>query len=301
MAAGSRLMQPNPPPVPTHTCAEPGAVRPPIRVFYAEPPIASDNLSIHAMGSRELMRPCIVNRPTGTGDYLIMAFHHQVELRPGAEPELHPGRCLVVWDRTSGHYYGNRDREWLHSWIHADGAFIAKHLAAARIPLNVPIADFDPALIEACVEAMHQEIHGHARPDEVIVENLLHTLVRQVARVAHAQAGRSGIPPAYLELRRWLEAHFAERITLADLAARVHCSVPHFCNEFKRHFQSSAIEFVIRLRLHRATMLLRDHNHRVSDIARAVGYDDIHHFSKLFSKHYGRSPRAMRQHLAAPG
>ncbi len=283
------------------TALPPAVIRAPIRVFYAEPPLDSDNLSIHAMGSRERMRPCIVNRPTGTGDFLIMAFHQQVELRPDGEAAVFPGRTLMVWEQTSGHYYGCRDQEWLHSWIHVDGAFIVKQLAAARIPLNRPIPDFDPTFIETCIEAMHQELHGYARPDEVIIENLLHILFRQVARVAHAQEARVDVPAAYLELRRWLEAHFAERITLAELAARVHCSVPHFCNEFKRHFQSSAIEFVIRLCLHRATMLLRDHNHRVSDIARAVGYDDIHHFSKLFSKHYGRSPRAMRQHLAAGG
>ena len=144
----------------------------------------------------------------------------------------------------------------------------------------------------------HREIHGHARPDEVIVENLLHNLIREIGRVVHVRSAGGDIPPAFLELRRHLEAHFAERIVLADLACRMHCSVPHFCAEFKRHFQTSAIEFVIRLRLHRAHMLLRDHNVGISAIAAEVGYDDIHHFSKLFRKRYGMSPRAMRAHLA---
>jgi AraC-like DNA-binding protein len=274
------------------------AVPPQIRVFYAEPPIDSDNLSIHALGANEWMAPCIINRPAGTGDHLLMAFHQEMELSPGAEPVRVPGDCLMVWTPTDGHYYGRTDQPWNHSWIHCDGTFVAKQLAAARIPTNTPIADFAPDILERCVADIHREIHGHARPDEVIVENLLHNLIREIGRVVHVRAAGGDIPPAFLELRRHLEAHFAERIVLADLACRMRCSVPHFCAEFKRHFQTSAIEFVIRLRLHRAHMLLRDHNVGISAIAAEVGYDDIHHFSKLFRKRYGMSPRAMRAHLA---
>jgi AraC family transcriptional regulator of arabinose operon len=296
------VAMPDPDPDPG-ALAEPPAMAglPPIRVFYADPPILSADLAIHALGTRERMRPCIVNRPAGTGDYLLMCFHGEVELWQDGQPQLMPGRTMVVWDPGSGHYYGNRTRPWWHSWIHCAGATVAALLRASGLPCNTPINGIDPMLLEAGIEGIHREITGNVLPDEVVIANLLHNVLRQVARARQAPGGPSAVPPAYLELRRWLEAHFTERITLEELAQRVHCSVPHFCNEFKRHFASSAIEFVIRLRLSRATMLLRDRNHRIGDIARAIGYDDIHHFSKLFSKHLGCSPRTMRKRLATGG
>jgi AraC family transcriptional regulator of arabinose operon len=291
---------PDPDPDPDQAAAPPAMVGlPPIRVFYADPPMLSSALEVHALGTRERMRPCIVNRPAGTGDYLLMCFHGEVELWRDGQPQLAPGRTMVIWDPDSGHYYGNRTRHWWHSWIHCAGATVAGLLRASGLPCNIPLNGIDPMLLEAGIEGIHREITGNVRPDEVVVANLLHNVLRQVARSSQAQGGASAVPPAYLELRRWLESHFAERITLEELAQRVQCSVPHFCNEFKRHFASSAIEFVIRLRLSRATMLLRDRNHRIGDIARAIGYDDIHHFSKLFSKHLGCSPRTMRKRLAA--
>ncbi len=275
---------------------------PPIRVFYADPPLsAACGLEVHALGTRERMRSCIVNRPAGTGDYLMMCFHSEVELWQHGQPALLPARTMMIWDPASGHYYGNRTQAWWHSWIHCAGPTVAGLIGASALPCNTPLPGIDPAMLEAAIEAIHREITGNARPDEVIIANLLHNALRQVARAVQAQGGPGTVPGAYLELRRWLEAHFAERITLEELAQRVQCSVPHFCSEFKRHFATSAIEFVIRLRLRRATMLLRDRNHRIGDIARQVGYDDIHHFSKLFSKHLGCSPRTMRKRMASGG
>jgi AraC-like DNA-binding protein len=230
-----------------------------------------------------------------------MCFHGAVELWREDQPVLLSGNTLMIWDPSSGHYYGNRERPWWHSWIHCAGTVVSGLIGATGLPCNSPLSGIQPTLLEAAIEGIHQEIIGNARPDEVIVANLLHTFFRQVARIVQAPGGNSAVPAAYLEMRRWLESHFTERITLEELAQRVDCSVPHFCNEFKRYFATSAIEFVIRLRLSRATMLLRDRNHRIGDIARAIGYDDIHHFSKLFSKHLGCSPRTMRKRLSEGG
>ena len=73
-----------------------------------------------------------------------------------------------------------------------------------------------------------------------------------------------------------------------------HCSVPHFCSEFKTHFGTSAIAYVTTLRLHTAAHLLQNRNLRVSDVARAVGYEDIYYFSRHFKTRYGVAPSAMR-------
>ncbi len=36
---------------------------------------------IHRLGLREKMKPCIVDRPEGTQDYLFMLFHARVQVR----------------------------------------------------------------------------------------------------------------------------------------------------------------------------------------------------------------------------
>ncbi len=265
-----------------------------IRVFYAEPPLRSARLSIHALGAREWMPPCIVYRPNGSGDYLVMAFNQPVEVAPES---LAKERCLMIWEPTATQHYGSRDARWLHSFMHCAGRFVARQLDAEHIPLNQPIFGFDPFELERCVEDIHREIVGNTRADETLVENLITNFFRKVARHAHGKKGAELVPPHYLELKSYIESHFAEPLELRQLARRVHASVPHFCSEFKRYFKSPAMDFVIKLRLVRARMLLSNQNLSISAIAREVGYEDLHYFSRLFKKRFGLSPRELRKQL----
>ncbi len=267
-----------------------------IRVFYAEPPLRSTRLSIHALGAREWMPPCIVYRPSGSGDYLLMAFNQPVELAPDS---ICADRCLMIWEPSATQHYGLRDARWLHSWMHIDGRFVARQLGTERIPLSQPIVGFDPFELERCVEDIHREIVGNTRPDELLVENLITNFFRKVARHTQGKKGAELVPPHYLELKSYIESHFAEPLELRQLARRVHASVPHFCSEFKRYFKTPAMDFVIKLRLYRARMLLSNQNLSVNAIAREVGYEDLHYFSRLFKKRFGLSPHELRKRLVS--
>lgn len=55
------------------------------------------------------------------------------------------------------------------------------------------------------------------------------------------------------------------------------------------------MEYAIRRRLHHAAYLLHDVNLLVTKIGRAVGYEDLFHFSKLFKKAHGMAPRDFRR------
>jgi two-component system response regulator YesN len=50
-----------------------------------------------------------------------------------------------------------------------------------------------------------------------------------------------------------------------------------------------------------AAYLLHDRNLNVTEIARRVGYAEIFHFSKLFKKRFGRSPRETRRSYLGGG
>jgi AraC-like DNA-binding protein len=53
------------------------------------------------------------------------------------------------------------------------------------------------------------------------------------------------------------------------------------------------MEYALRRRLHPAAYLLHEVNLSVTEVGRAVGYDDLFHFSKLFKKAHGAAPRAI--------
>ncbi len=271
----------------------------PFQSHFRDSPIRGKDLAIHALGVGEWMPPGRIDRPRGTGDWMLMAFHQDTWIESGGQRALVPGPFVMVWSHGKGHWYGHPDRRWRHSWIHADGRTFARIIAAAGVPLDRPLLGVDPRALELPVAAMHDEVRRHAPCDAAIIEHHLHILARGIARAAGDAAPR--VPERWLAARADLEARLGERLRLADLARRAGCSVPHFCAEFQRWFRIAPIDHAIRLRMHRAAILLRDRNQGIKQIARAVGYDDLHHFSKLFKKHHGLAPRRMREALVAGG
>ncbi|MHB9133951.1 MAG: helix-turn-helix transcriptional regulator [Armatimonadota bacterium] len=271
-----------------------------IRQFFSPPPIDTEQLRIIGLGIQEPMRPGIVNRPAGTGDYLFMFFYDEVIIEVDGENRHCPPNTLIIWDPRHGHYYGNPDASWLHSWTHCDGMAIREMVEEENIPLQTPLTLPDPAVVEKYLLDIYREVTGHAVPDPVIVRHALHSWLREVRRALGGGEPGQVIPPRFLEIKHYLGAHFPEPITLPELAARAHLSVPHFCSEFKRYFGLPAIDYLIQLRLQHAAYLLRDHHLSITEIARLVGYHDLYHFSKQFKKHYHRCPRAMRQGLGDP-
>jgi AraC-like DNA-binding protein len=241
------------------------------------------------------MKFCIVDRIGGTGDHLFMFFYDPVTIGAGGKAATSPPGSMMIWTPGRDQYYGNRERPYRHTWIHCDGTWIAALLRQNRLPLNRPFPLSDPAGFEQALLQIYAELTTRARPDRRIVRNLLENWMRDAARSLRAKPERKPHPRALLAIRRFMEAEHARPLTLPDLAAQAQLSVSHFCSQFKAAFGTAPIEHLIRHRLHQACYLLRDREVTISDAARRVGYDDLFHFSKLFKRHFGVSPRKWRQ------
>jgi AraC-like DNA-binding protein len=269
------------------------AGRPPalLRVFFACPPFASEHIEVVGLGCREWMAPGMVDRPRGTDDWLIMVFHQGVEIGVEGDLEAVAGPALVVWQPLAPHHYGRRDQAWCHSWMHVAGPTVERLVRLAGLPIDRPMIGVEPAEVERCVLALHEEI-ASGRPDPVIAECLLRVLLHQIAR--RVLGGAMAIAPGLLAARRHLEDHFAEPLRLADLARRAELSRNHFCTAFRQAFNLSPYDFALRLRLEHARVLLRDRNRSIGEVAAAVGYDDPASFARLVRRRFGHGPGALR-------
>jgi len=270
-----------------------------IRYFFGHPPIQTSALCIRGIGLREAMAPGIVDRPAGTGDILIMFFYDETIIRAAHGATLHAPTNLMIWPQAAGHYYGNPDKPWSHSWIHCNGTVIHGLLAREHLPLNTVIPNISAAVVENYLMALHLELTAGQPPDAVIVRNIIHNWFREIRRLMQPRAGLSTAPPHLLEVRGHMETHFMEPLTLSLLARQACLSVPHFSAEFKRYFGASPIESLINLRMRHAAYLLRDHNLRVGDVADKTGYPDHYYFSRLFKKRLGVSPLAYRRKVGS--
>lgn len=94
---------------------------------------------------------------------------------------------------------------------------------------------------------------------------------------------------------RYIEQHYTEEITLADLAASASVSKSECLRCFKQSMQISPYKYLVEYRLLKAAVLLKNSNKSVAEIAGRVGFRLVSHFSKCFREKTGLTPREYRQ------
>ena len=96
------------------------------------------------------------------------------------------------------------------------------------------------------------------------------------------------------QVKNYLEQHYAEPITLDFLSQRFKVSSSYLSHLFKDETKFSPIQYLNRLRIGEAQSLLMTTNQSITQIAIAVGYENITYFSLAFTKATGISPSAYR-------
>jgi hemolysin activation/secretion protein/AraC-like DNA-binding protein len=119
---------------------------------------------------------------------------------------------------------------------------------------------------------------------------------QDIARQAAATAAR---PLTVSERFERLLGGLTEREILdfkpSELARRCGCSLRHFSRLFNQHFGTSVRARQTRLRLHNASLLLLESDHKIIDVAMDSGYRHLGLFNNLFKKHLGMTPSQWRK------
>ncbi|WP_256975790.1 AraC family transcriptional regulator [Paenibacillus sp. MY03] len=95
--------------------------------------------------------------------------------------------------------------------------------------------------------------------------------------------------------------HYAENMTVEELAAMAGMSSSHYSRLFKKYVSASPIHYLTQLRMDRAKELLILSDYKLKAVAQSIGYEDELYFSRLFKKFTGQSPsQYAKTHKAAP-
>ncbi|MGE3288952.1 MAG: AraC family transcriptional regulator N-terminal domain-containing protein [Pseudonocardia sp.] len=113
----------------------------------------------------------------------------------------------------------------------------------------------------------------------------------QCDRLIAAAAAESERNPVS-EVISFVAARLSEPVTVAELAEHVAMSPSAFAHVFRDVTGMSPYQFVKRMRLDRARMLLVEEQLTASEVSRQVGYANLSHFINEFKRHFGVTPRA---------
>jgi len=123
------------------------------------------------------------------------------------------------------------------------------------------------------------------------VEEMVYQVLRreQFARMLRIAARQSTGTPISAALA-FARAHYAEPLTVDDLARQVALSPSAFSRLFREVTGRTPYQFLKEYRLGRAREQLLDGRFSVAEVSRRVGYANVSHFIREFRARYGVTP-----------
>lgn len=149
------------------------------------------------------------------------------------------------------------------------------------------------------------------KPLQNLIENLLWILIQETPNkrkmsqmtmslvlmqlLAHTEALASEDPEnAFMwQVLRYVEENYVSA-SFAELTELLHYDPSWLSRQIKQKTGKTFTQLVQEMRLAQAAFLLRNTTRKVSDIALAVGYENIGYFHRIFTELYQKSPKRYR-------
>lgn len=100
---------------------------------------------------------------------------------------------------------------------------------------------------------------------------------------------------------KYVEQHLNAKIEMNEVSQLVGMSYGYFSKYFKQKTGVSFVDFVNRKRVAKAERLLAVSNLSVTEIAVAVGIENMAHFYELFKRYLGSTPKQYKSRMAVHG
>lgn len=101
---------------------------------------------------------------------------------------------------------------------------------------------------------------------------------------------------AVQNMQDYIESHWQETITLADLAKASHFSPWYSARLFKELTGLPPADYIRRLKLSRSALRLRDEDCRIIDVAFDMGFGSVDGYQRAFFREFGCNPRQYASH-----
>ena len=142
---------------------------------------------------------------------------------------------------------------------------------------------------------MEQKQPGFEDICQAFMEILIIRLMRSTGLSVPAEPQNSVGNHQCAAVRRYIDHHFKESLTLDQLADEAHMNKYYLSHAFKQEYGISPINYMISRRLEESKYLLAETDLSMSQIAQLLGFSSLSYFSQVFRKTQGLSPMEYRQ------
>jgi AraC-like DNA-binding protein len=124
-------------------------------------------------------------------------------------------------------------------------------------------------------------------------------LLRQAAKTDDSAAGFSLATETYQRCKKYIDDNFSHIASPSDAADACAVNIRYMARLFRLHGKITPHDYILRLKLNKAANMLLTCGLSINEIGYSLGFNDPYHFSRVFKRFHGLSPKSYRNlHLA---
>lgn len=148
------------------------------------------------------------------------------------------------------------------------------------------IVDAATRLLDLMARPEDVDLLGPLVVDEILIRLLRTSIGNRVAQIGHTKSGL----PRMAEAVTWIRTHFAQPVTVEEMARSVRMSASSFHQRFKAVTSMSPLQYQKVLRLHEARRLMLFQGMDARQACFRVGYLSPSQFSREYGRFFGNAP-----------
>ncbi len=210
------------------------------------------------------------------------------------ESPLGPGVAFSYGSDTRCEIRNDPDHPLLKYFVDFVGHDVEETLRRSPLGIGGVVQLVTSSEFVEIFEWLHREGTRGSTHDTAVCATLLQLLLLKLgAGVASSSAGAAAARAleTYESCRQHIDRHYLELASVSEVATAVHVDPSYLCRLFRRFAQTTPYAYLMRRKMNHAVDRLLGSGLLVKQVALEVGFDDPYHFSRVFRKVHGVSPR----------
>ncbi len=243
---------------------------------------------------------CKSNKPTLTIKKPLYTFHvilngyGHIEF-DNTKTTLGPGSCFLIPPNKTFIYKQDNEKPWEYVWFEFDGDAVPKLLANTNFAKEYffKITSFNSVLKTI---DYYKNIYTKRKKDTdtIYSTNFLLDIFASLINDCQRKIENTDLNKHELKIikiKRYIEDNYNDPdLNIAIIANHFYFTQSYLTRLFKKYAKITPIQYLIKIRMEKASELLSQNNFSVLQVAESVGYKNQFYFSKEFKNYYGIVP-----------
>lgn len=217
--------------------------------------------------------------------------------------EINKNQGFVITPKTKVTFQSDYESPCQYAWIGFYGFLSDCYLKRAGLTAETPLFTSKDDIIANCflniIEYSKLEHNRYCRIMASLYMIFSHFLDRfDEYEVVSTKDPNEGYLRKTLE---YIDMNYGEKLSIKEISDYVGIDRKYLHFIFNKKLDISPQQYLIKYRVQKACALLKDNNLSISEVSKIVGYKDPLHFSKMFKKFIGISPKEYKKNPISYG